>query len=183
MCVPLPISGAAPRSGTARDAVYHFQPLSAGRPSSRLQPAGVGCIGPDDFEPQESPPQFGQHQPGPVPVLDVGGVNDHSQEQSSAVHYDVALTSEQLLASFKPRDPFLRSFHRLAVDDGRAGRGMPSLVVLDHGACAPSPCSQMPPFPISGNTTRPCATGASFAKVSRSPPPAGEVHGCPFRKS
>ena len=90
-----------------RAAADHAQhPASCG-PSPRHQAAGVGRIGPDHLEPGEPAQQFGQHQPGSVPILDVGGVNDHSQEQPRSVHYDVALASGHLFACvIAARPPF-----------------------------------------------------------------------------
>ena len=86
---------------------HHPQQPSASFPGPRYQPAGVGCISPDYLEPGESTQQLGQNQPGSVPVLNVGGVNDYGQEQPGGVHYDVALASRHLFARvIAARPPF-----------------------------------------------------------------------------
>jgi len=72
---------------------------------------GVSPIGPDQLEPREFPDQLGQHQLGPVAVLDVGGMHDHSQEQAQGVYNDVPLASLDLLAGVvAPGPPFSTVF-------------------------------------------------------------------------
>ena len=90
-----------------RSPAHHLQQPSSSLPSPRHQPTGIGRIGPDDFKPGEPAQQLGQHQFGPVPVLDVGGVNDHGQEQPGGVHYNVALAPGHLFAGVvAARPPF-----------------------------------------------------------------------------
>ena len=90
-----------------RSPAHHFQQPSSSLPSPRHQPTGIGRIRPDDLEPGEPAQQLGQHQSGPVPVLDVGGVNHHGQEQPGGVHYDVALAPGHLFAGVvAARPPF-----------------------------------------------------------------------------
>ena len=90
-----------------RSPAHHLQQPSSSLPSPRHQPTGIGRIRPDDLEPGEPAQQLGQHQPGPVPVLDVGGVNHHGQEQPGGVHYDVALAPGHLFAGVvAARPPF-----------------------------------------------------------------------------
>ena len=75
------------------------------------QVPGVSPIGPDQLEPGELPDQFGQHQFGPVAILDVGGVDDHGQDQAQGVYDDVPLASLDLLAGVvAPRPPFSTVF-------------------------------------------------------------------------
>ena len=86
---------------------HHLQQPPSGGPGPCRQTPGIGCVGPDYLETREASHQFGQYQPGPVPVLDVGCVNDHGQEQPSSIHYDVALASRHLLARvIAARPPF-----------------------------------------------------------------------------
>ena len=90
-----------------RSPAHHLQQPSSSLPSPRHQPTGIGRIRPDDLEPGEPAQQLGQHQSGPVPVLDVGGVNHHGQEQPGGVHYDVALALGHLFAGVvAARPPF-----------------------------------------------------------------------------
>jgi hypothetical protein len=57
-----------------------------------------------------------------VAVLDIGGVNDGSDQQALRVGDDMALSALDLLARIKaPRPAAFRGFHALAVDHARAG--------------------------------------------------------------
>ena len=86
---------------------HHPQQPSAGGPSPRHQPPGVGCVSPNHLEPGEASQPFGQHQFSPVPILDVGGVNRHGQEQAGGIHYDMALATRHPLARvIASRPPF-----------------------------------------------------------------------------
>ena len=90
-----------------RFALDHGQQLTTRVPSPRYQLARVASICPDHLQSGESTQQFGQHQPGAVPVLDVGSMNHHGQQQSHGVHYDVPLASGYPFASVvAPRPPF-----------------------------------------------------------------------------
>ena len=90
-----------------RSPAHHFQQPSSSLPRPRHQSTGIGRIGLDGLKPGEPTQQLGQHQPGPVPVLDVGGVNHHGQEQPGGVHYDVALAPGHLFAGIvAARPPF-----------------------------------------------------------------------------
>ena len=90
-----------------RAAAHHLQQPASGRPSPRDQLAGIGGVSPDDLEPRETVQQFGQHQPGSVPVLDTGSMHHHREEQSRGVHYDVALASRHFFACvIAARPPF-----------------------------------------------------------------------------
>lgn len=80
-------------------------------PSPVDQFAGVSPIGPNQLEPRELPDQLGQHQLGPVAVLDVGGVYDYGQDQAQGVYDDVPLASLDLLAGVvTARPPFSAVF-------------------------------------------------------------------------
>ena len=76
---------------------HHAQHPTTGGPSPRHQPPSLGGISPDDLEPGEPVQQLDQHQLGPIPVLDVGGMNCYGQEQSGGIHYNVALAPRYLL--------------------------------------------------------------------------------------
>ena len=118
---------------------HHLQQPSAGRPNPPHQPAPIGCVSPDDLEPWEPSQQFGQHQSRTVPVLDVGGMNDHRQEQPSGVHYDVALASRHLFAGvIAARPPFsvvLTDWLSMIAPPSASsgGGGIPPLALPDHG--------------------------------------------------
>ena len=73
--------------------------------------AGVAPIGPDQLESRELPDQLGQHQLGPVAVLEMGGMHDHGQKQAQGVYNDVPLAPFDLLAGvIAPRPPFSAVF-------------------------------------------------------------------------
>ena len=169
-----------------RATAHHTQEPAAGGPSPRYQSPGVGRIGPDYLEPRESAQQFGQHQFGSIPVLDVGGMNHHVQEQSSGVHYDVALASRHPLARvIAARPPFSVVFTdwlSMMAPLGVASRPSGSRTM---GRSASSTCCQVPSVRhfLKYHQTVPQGggRGASFARVcrraarteSRLPPPAG----------
>ena len=86
---------------------HHAQHPITGGPSPRHQPPSVGGISPDDLEPGEPVQQLDQHQLGPIPVLDVGGMNCYGQEQPGGIHYNVALAPRYLLPRIvAPGPPF-----------------------------------------------------------------------------
>jgi hypothetical protein len=67
--------------------------------------AGIPPIGPDQLQPREFPDQFGQHQLGPVAVLDIGGMHDEGQDQAQGVYDDVPLATLDLLAGVVAAGP------------------------------------------------------------------------------
>jgi len=69
---------------------YHLAPPALGGPGPGHQLFSTGCVCPDYLAPGEPPRDFGQYQPGSVPVLDVGCVTDHGQEQPGGIHYYAA---------------------------------------------------------------------------------------------
>ena len=94
-----------------RIAAHYAQHPTTGGPSPRHQPASVGGISPDELKPGKPVQLLYQDQLGPIPVLDVGGVNPYGQEQAGGVHYDMALAPRYLLASVvAPRPPFSVGF-------------------------------------------------------------------------
>lgn len=75
------------------------------------QSARVAPIGPNQLEPGELPHQLGQHQLGPVAVLEIGGMHDDGQKQAQGVYNDVPLASLDLLAGVvAARPPFSAVF-------------------------------------------------------------------------
>jgi hypothetical protein len=94
--------------GVAFDDLQDPVPQRAG-PVDHL--GGASPIGPDPVEPGELSDRLGQHQLGPVAVLDVGGVDDDGQEQAHRVYDDVPLASLDLLAGVvAARPPFSAVF-------------------------------------------------------------------------
>ena len=86
---------------------HHAQHPTTGGPSPRHQLASVCPVSPDHFEPGEPVQQLDQHQLGPIPVLDVGGMNCYRQEQPGGIHYNVALAPRYLLPRIvAPGPPF-----------------------------------------------------------------------------
>jgi hypothetical protein len=72
---------------------------------------GVSSIGPDQLEPRELSDQLGQHQLGPVAVLDMGGMHDDGQKQAQGVYDNVPLAPFDLLAGVvAARPPFSAVF-------------------------------------------------------------------------
>ena len=60
--------------------------------------SGVSPIGPNPFQSGELPNQVGQHQLGPVAVLDIGRMHHDHQKQAQRVYNDVPLAAFDLLA-------------------------------------------------------------------------------------
>ena len=67
--------------------------------------SGISPIGPNSFQPRELPDQFGQHQLGPVAVLDIGRMHNDGQEQTQGVYDDVPLAALDLLAGVVAAGP------------------------------------------------------------------------------
>ena len=61
-------------------------------------PGIVAAIGPDRFEPREALADLAEDQPGPVAVLDRGGVYDYPHRQPLAVDHGADLAILHLLA-------------------------------------------------------------------------------------
>ena len=104
-CTPPPTGGAAPqRSEYSASA----GPPSAANPSAAgpgYQPAGVSRVRSDHLKSGKPAQQLGQHQLASIPVLNVGGMYCHGQEQSHGVYYDVALAPSDLFPSVIPPGP------------------------------------------------------------------------------
>ena len=130
-----------------------------GQPGAQLG-ALVAAVSPDDPQAREAMPQPGQDPPRPVPVLEVGGVHDHGQEQAQGVDHEVALAPLDLLAGVvAPRPRHLRGLDRLAVEDGRAGAGLPPARGGAPGVAGPRGCvPRAPPAATSESSRRPSAS-------------------------
>ena len=132
-----------------RSPAHHLQQPSSSLPSPRHQPTGIGRIGPDDLKPGEPAQQLGQHQSGPVPVLDVGGVNHHGPRAARWCPLRCGACARTPCRRRSREAPFFRGLHRLAVDDRPAGSSIPSLALPDHGTqCLqnPLPSAVLAPF-------------------------------------
>ena len=113
-----------------RFTLHHGQQPTASGPRPHHQPARVACIRPDDPQPGKSASQFGQHQLGAIPVLNVGGMNHHGHEQPHGVHYDVALASGHLftrvIASGPPFSMVFTDWLSILEQSGMAALGVAS---------------------------------------------------------
>ena len=65
----------------------------------------VAVVRPEQTQAVEPSCELADNQSGSVPVLDVGGVNHHGQEQPHGVHRNVALASRHLLAGVVASNP------------------------------------------------------------------------------
>jgi len=73
-----------PRTGLG-DSLGHFRPL-------------VATISVDALDEGEGAASLSQHDSGAVTVLNIGGMNDHVQEEAKGIDEDVALAPFDLLA-------------------------------------------------------------------------------------
>ena len=110
----------------------HLEPLVPGRTRHYLQqgvqlvprpihqPSPIGSIGPDQlYAGLALCSQLFQQQPGPVPVLNVGGMDHHHQQVAQGVCRYAPLAALDLLAGvITPYAARLGSLDTLAVDDG-----------------------------------------------------------------
>ena len=83
----------------------------ASQSNAKIFFAAVGPIGPDPLQPGEAAQQPAQHQLGAVPVLYVGRMHRHCQQQALGIHHYVALAPFHLLACVvTPGPPFSAVF-------------------------------------------------------------------------
>jgi hypothetical protein len=111
-------------------------------------PGIVAAIGPDRFEPREALADLAEDQPGPVAVLDRGGVYDYPHRQPLAVDQGVDLATLHPLAGVVTHlvvvtAPFFR-FDRSAVEN--RGQELASRPIRSRNAICGSAqiASQMP---------------------------------------
>ena len=77
------------------------------RVSPTHQLPGIGTVGPNQLEARKATQELAEHQLGAIPILNIGGMDHHGQEQSQGIHYNVAFASTNLLARVvTPRPPF-----------------------------------------------------------------------------
>ena len=68
-----------------------------------------------------------------VTVLDIGSVNDRSDQQALRVGDDMTLPALDLLAGVKaPWPAAFRGFHALTIDHARAGRSLSARCLTGH---------------------------------------------------
>lgn len=72
------------------------------------KPAGVPAIGPDEFEPCETPGHRRQHLVATVAVLDVCGMNDDREDQAEGIDTDMPFSTDNLLPRVVAVRPPLR---------------------------------------------------------------------------
>jgi hypothetical protein len=80
------------------------EPAAQGIGPTNQLPA-IHAISPDQLEPGEVPLELGQHQLGPLRVLEISPMNHYRQQQSQGVHYDMALAAGDLLARIVASGP------------------------------------------------------------------------------
>ena len=132
-------------------AAHHLQQPAAGRPSPRDQLTGISGVSPDDLEPGGN---GSAAWPAPTWLRPGPGYWPHAPPLRGAIPWCPLRCGACVPTPFCLRHsleaPFFRGFYRLAVDDGPAGGGIPSLALPDHGAqCLlhPLPSAVFAPFP------------------------------------
>ena len=144
-------------------------------PGIQLGPL-VAAVTPDHAQAGEVVLQTVEDLPDAVPVLDVGRRHDHLQRQPQRIHDQVSLAALDLLGGvISSQPPGFRRFHGLAVDDARAGRGLPPL-----GSAELPPQRGTDAFPHTAAVPRPEAPidqGPAEQVVEQQPPgTAGPQH-------
>ena len=67
--------------------------------------AGIAAIGEDMAQPWEAIPDGFEHIDGPIPVLDIGGMDEDEDEVAAGIGQDVALATLDLLARIIAANP------------------------------------------------------------------------------
>ena len=93
-----PALGQDDESGDIAETLDDFQRPAADASGPVDQLPSVATVGPNQLESRETAAQFPQHELGSIAVLDVGGVDDHSQDQTEDVDHDVPLSALDFLA-------------------------------------------------------------------------------------
>ena len=82
-----------------------YPPAEGLGPSNEF--ACVTSVRPDAFQSRIQPAEPTQHQLGPVPILDIGGMDHNCQDESQRVYHDVPLATLDFLARvISPGPPF-----------------------------------------------------------------------------
>jgi len=67
--------------------------------------AGVSGVSPDQLPAPKAVFKLLQHHPGPIPVLDVSGMDHHGHDQAHCVHHKMALAPADFLARIVAAGP------------------------------------------------------------------------------
>ena len=115
---------------TVRLPTHHEQQPSTDAPGPLYQPAGIAPIGPDRPQPGRPAQQFGA-----IPVLDVGSMHRHGQNQHQGVPIRCGACVRGPFGLRRSLgSPFCRGLDRLAIGKGGTGRGRPSFSLPNPGA-------------------------------------------------
>jgi hypothetical protein len=84
---------------------YDFQGPLAHLPDPLDQLARVGAIGPNQLQSGETSFRLRKQQFGPIPILDVGGMDHDGKQQPHGIYQDVPLATVDLLVAVIPMYP------------------------------------------------------------------------------
>ena len=85
--------------------------------------SGIAAIDPNQAQPTEVRRQLLEDQASTVAVLDIGGMNDHGQNQTQRINQEMSFSSHDPLACIvAAHSSVVRYLNALAVED-RSGRG------------------------------------------------------------
>jgi len=108
-------------------ALDHFQAQTTAR-QQRFEPlaervTGIASVDPDQTQPTEGQFQLLEHQASALAILNVGGMNDHGQNQTQRIHQEMSFSSHDLFACIvAAHSSVVRYLNALTVED-RSGRG------------------------------------------------------------
>ena len=102
-----PIFWATPQIDGCPWDVSQFQAPACQGPDPLDQLFGIACIGPDQSQTGKPPYHFVYDQLRSISVLNISRIYHHGQQQPYGIHYDVSLSTVDLLASIiATRPPF-----------------------------------------------------------------------------
>lgn len=99
--------------------------------------SGIAAVSEDMAQPRPALQDSFQHVGGAITVLNVGGMDDQTDQQAKRVDDDMTLATHDLLAGIEaPYSAALRGPDRLAVNDAGCGAGLPAFpFACSHDEC------------------------------------------------
>ena len=159
-----PPSGQHLEAMAVRAAAHHSQQPSAGGPSPLHQPARVGCVDSDVRSRGNRPTSLASTSLTPSRSWMLAALITTAKSNPMVSTTMCRLRPDTLLPALLLRGSFSCGPHRLAVDEGPAGGGIPALALPDH-----APQRLLHPFPS--------GIGSPLTEILPDRPPRRQVVG------